>query len=277
MTTQIAVDHIVAGVIEDVASREAQVSFKEVKAYSRSQAVPPPRDGVAALLRTGCSLVAELKRAIPFGGEIARLDTPESMAALGQEFEDAGVHVLACQTDFRRHHGSLEDMRTVREATRLPMMCRDIIVDPYQVHEARCFGADIVPLQVELLEQARLEALLDRIESLGMTAMLEVRTCAEADRALAAGAQVIGVNAWSLASDAIDRDAFAAIAPGLPEKVVKVAVGGVNNPRNLLAYASRGADAVIVGESLMASPDPVGTARTLVTVGQHPACASRRQ
>lgn len=276
MTTPIAVDHIVAGVIEDVAAREAQVSFKEVKARSRSGALPPPRDGVAALLRTGCSLVPELKRAVPYGGEIARLDTPASMAALACELEEAGVHVMACQTDARRHHGSLEDMSTVRAAITIPVMCRDIIVDPYQIHEARCFGADIVPLQVELLEQPRLEALLDRIESLGMTAMLEVRTCEEADRALAAGARVIGVNAWSLASDAIDRDAFAAIAPGLPEKVVKVAVGGVQNSRNLLAYASRGADAVIVGESVMASPDPVATARTLVAVGQHPACASRR-
>ena len=97
MTTPIAVDHIVAGVIEDVAAREAQVSFKEVKARSRSGALPAPRDGVAALLRTGCSLVPELKRAVPYGGEIARLDTPASMAALACELEEAGVHVMACQ------------------------------------------------------------------------------------------------------------------------------------------------------------------------------------
>ena len=274
MPTPIAVDHLVAGVLADVSAREARVPFKEVKARSRD--MDTPRDAATALLRPGCSIITEIKRAAPYAGEIAHLDSPQSVAALAHDLEQAGVHVMACQTDRRRFHGSLEDMRVARDAVDIPMVCRDIIVDPYQVHEARCYGADAIPLQVELLEQARLESLLDRVESLGMTAILEVRTCAEVDRVIKAGGSVVAINAWSLASDAINREAFSTISPGLPESITRIAVGGVNSPRNVLSYASHGADAILVGESIMAAQDPMALARSLVAAGQHPACPSRK-
>lgn len=270
----LAVDRLVSGVLDDVAAREAQVSFQDIKA--RSRAMEPPRDAKAALLSPGCTVITELKRAVPYRGEIAHLDTPEQMARLGQSLVEVGVGLLAVQTERLRFRGSLEDMRTVRGATDVPMLCRDIIIDPYQIHEARCYGADMVPLQVQLLEQARLVSLLDRIESLGMTALLEVRTAEEADRALEAGASVIGINAWTLASDALYRQAFADVVPGLPESVIRIAAGGVENSRNLLDYASHGADAVVVGESIIAATDPTGLARKLVATGQHPACPSRK-
>lgn len=274
MPTPIAVDHLVAGVLADVSAREARVPFKEVKARSRD--MDTPRDAATALLRPGCSIITEIKRAVPYAGEIAHLDSPQSVAALAHDLEQVGVHVMACQTDRRRFHGSLEDMRVARDAVDIPMVCRDIIVDPYQVHEARCYGADAIPLQVELLEQARLESLLDRVESLGMTAILEVRTCAEVDRVIKAGGSVVAINAWSLASDAINREAFSTISPGLPESITRIAVGGVNSPRNVLSYASHGADAILVGESIMAAQDPMALARSLVAAGQHPACPSRK-
>lgn len=274
MPTPIAVDHLVAGVLADVAAREARVPFKEVKARSRD--MDAPRDTAQALLRSGCSIITEIKRAVPYGGEIVHLDGPHSVGTLARKLEEAGVHVMACQTDRRRFHGSLEDMRVARAAIDIPMLCRDTIVDPYQIHEARCYGADAIPLQVELLDQARLESLLDRVESLGMTAILEVRTCAEVDRVIKAGGTVVAINAWSLASDALNREAFSTISPGLPESITRIAVGGVNSPRNVLSYASQGADAILVGESIMAVQDPMALARSLVAAGQHPACPSRR-
>lgn len=274
MPTPIAVDHLVAGVLADVAAREALVPFKEIKARSRD--MDAPRDAAQALLRSGCSIITEIKRAVPYGGEIVHLEGPQSVASLARDLEDVGVHLMACQTDRRRFHGSLEDMRVARAAVEIPMLCRDIIVDPYQIHEARCYGADAIPLQVELLSQARLESLLDRVESLGMTAILEVRTCAEVDRVIKAGGTVVAINAWSLASDALNREAFSTISPGLPESMTRIAVGGVNSPRNVLSYASQGADAILVGESIMAAQDPMTLARSLVAAGQHPACPSRR-
>ncbi|AKK11412.1 indole-3-glycerol phosphate synthase TrpC [Corynebacterium uterequi] len=265
-----ALDRIVAGILEDVSARESQVPFPDIKARSRS--CPPPRDGEAALRRRGCGVAVEMKRTLPHRGR--RVDIA-SMADLATGLEDAGVHILACQTERLRFAGSLEDMWEVHRAVSLPVMCRDIIVDPYQIHEARCFGADIVPLQVELLGQARLVSLLDRIESLGMLGLAEVRTPEEADRALAAGARVIGVNAWSITSADLDRENFAAIVPGLPEEVYRVALGGVRTSVDLLAYAGTGADVVLVGETIMTAEDPAKAARTLVAAGQHPACPSR--
>lgn len=274
MPAPIAVENILRDVLDDVAAREAAVSFHDVKARSRSMA--PPRDARAGLLRNGCSVITELKRAVPFKGPIPYLDSPHSMANLAANLEDVGVHLMACQTEKRRFHGSLEDMAAVREATTVPMICRDLIVDPYQIHEARCYGADVVPLQVALLEQSRLESLLDRIESLGMVALLEVRNPEEVDRAIQAGGTVVGINAWSVTSDALHREAFADIVPGLPESVIRIAVGGVQSPKELLSYASLGADAIMVGESVLRAQSPSALARSLVATGQHPACPSRK-
>lgn len=273
MPAPIAVESILRDVLDDVAAREAVVSFQDVKARSRS--MEPPRDARAALLRTGCSVITELKRAVPYKGQIAQLESPQSMANLAVQLEKVGVHLMACQTERRRFHGSLEDMAAAREATTIPMICRDVIVDPYQIHEARCYGADVVPLQVGLLEQARMESLLDRIESLGMVALLEVRNPEEVNRVMQAGGSVVGINAWSLTSDALHREAFAEIVPGLPETVIRIAVGGVQSPKDLLSYASSGADAIMVGESVMTAQSPSALARSLVATGQHPACPSR--
>jgi indole-3-glycerol phosphate synthase len=112
--------------------------------------------------------------------------------------------------------------------------------------------------------------MLDRTESLGMTALVEVHTEAEADRALQAGARVIGVNARDLKTLEVDRDCFARIAPGLPSNVIRIAESGVRGTNDLLAYAGAGADAVLVGEGLVTSGDPRSAVADLVTAGTHP-------
>ena len=150
-------DDVVAGVLRDVAKREAAVSFKEIKARSRDMA--PTRDVRAALLRHGCSVIVEIKRNSPVFGPTGAGHS--SIEALAQNIEAGGAHLIACQTERLRFDGSLADMAQARAAVELPMVCRDVIVDPYQIHEARCYGADAIPLQVGILGQARFEALLD--------------------------------------------------------------------------------------------------------------------
>ena len=137
--------------------------------------------------------------------------------------------------------------------------------------EARARGADMVLLIVAALEQNVLVGLRERIESLGMTALVEVHDEDEATRALDAGARVIGVNARDLRTLAVDRSVFERIAPGLPSEVVKVAESGVRGPLDLIEYASAGADAVLVGEGLVAAADARQAVADLVTVGSHPA------
>lgn len=270
-TAEVA-DAIVAGVLRDVARREAAISFQEIKARSRE--MEPTRDARAALLRHGCSVVAEIKRNSPvFGPTAAKYRSIEEVA---HAIEDGGAHLIACQTERLRFDGSLVDMASARAAVELPMVCRDVIVDPYQIHEARCFGADALPLQVGILDQARLESLIDRAESLGMVVMAEVRTPQDADRALAAGASVIAVNSWTFDTNARNPEAFEEIAPGLPSEVIKISLGGVTTPRDLMNAASCGADAVLAAEAIMSGGDICQATRTLAAAGQHPACPSRR-
>jgi indole-3-glycerol phosphate synthase len=130
----------------------------------------------------------------------------------------------------------------------------------------------MVLLIVAALEQNALVSLLDRVESLGMTALVEVHNAEEADRALEAGAGVIGINARDLHTLEVDREVFGRIAPGLPFETLKIAESGVRGPADLMAYAGYGADAVLVGEGLVTSGDPKTAVVQLVTAGSHPAC-----
>lgn len=267
MNSATVLGSILEGVCADVAAREARVSMAEVKAAAESAA--PPRDVLAALRAPGIAVIAEVKRASPSRGELAPIADP---ADLARAYQRGGARVISVLTEERRFKGSLADLDAVRAAVTIPVLRKDFIVRPYQIHEARAHGADMLLLIVAALEQSALVSMLDRTESLGMTALVEVHTEEEADRALQAGARVIGVNARDLKTLNVDRDCFARIAPGLPSDIIRVAESGVRGPADLLAYAGAGADAVLVGEGLVTSGDPRGAVADLVTAGAHPSC-----
>jgi indole-3-glycerol phosphate synthase len=260
-------ESIIDGVREDLAVREAALPFDELKALSVQAA--PPIDVIAALNAPGVGVIAEVKRSSPSRGALADIAEP---AELAKDYAAAGARVISVLTERRRFGGSLDDLDAVRAAVDIPLLRKDFIVSPYQVHEARLHGADMVLLIVAALEQNALEALLDRVESLGMTALVEVHTAEEADRALEAGAKVIGINARNLHSLEVDREVFGRLAPGLPFETLKIAESGVRGPADLMAYAGYGADAVLVGEGLVTSADPKTAVVQLVTAGSHPAC-----
>jgi len=259
-------DEIVAGVRDDVARREAAVPLAEMKA--RALAARPARDGLAALRAPGVGVIAEVKRRSPSKGSLASIDDP---AALAAQYQSGGARMISVLTEERRFGGSLADLDAVRATVQIPVLRKDFVVGSYQVHEARAHGADVVLLIVAALEQNALIGLRERIESLGMTALVEVHTEDEASRALDAGARVIGVNARDLKTLSVDRSTFERIAPGLPSDVVKIAESGVRGPLDLIEYAAAGADAVLVGESLVTGADPRQAVAELVTAGAHPA------
>ncbi len=258
-------ESILDGVRSDLAARESAVSFAEVK--EQAKAAPPPQDVMAALHAPGIGVIAEVKRRSPSRGQLAPISDP---AALAAEYVDGGARAVSVLTEGRRFSGSLADLRAVRAAVPVPVLCKDFVVSPYQVHEARAAGADLVLLIVAALEQQALHSLLDRVESLGMTALVEVHIEEEADRALEAGARLIGVNARDLRTLTVDRSVFGRIAPGLPSEVLRVAESGVRSAGDLLTYAGYGADAVLVGEGLVTSGDPKGAVTKLVAAGSHP-------
>ncbi|MBB3038733.1 indole-3-glycerol phosphate synthase TrpC [Hoyosella altamirensis] len=260
-------DSILDGVRADVAARQARLDIGEVQKLA--QKAPNPVDATAALREPGIAVIAEVKRASPSRGELADIRDP---ADLAREYELGGARIISVLTEERRFHGSLADLDAVRATVKIPILRKDFVVGPYQIHEARAHGADVILLIVAALEQDVLVSLLDRTESLGMTALVEVHTEQEADRALEAGARVIGVNARDLKTLEVDRNCFARIAPGLPSDVIKVAESGIRGPADLLAYAGAGADAVLVGEGLVTSGDPRAAVADLVTAGTHPSC-----
>ena len=228
-------DGILVGVREDLAAREAQVPLADVKA--RAAKAPPPRPVLPVLLEPGVGVIAEVKRASPSKGALGRHRRPGRAGPDLRRRRAPGPSPCSPRAPVRR---SLADLDAVRAEVDIPVLRKDFIVSPYQVHEARAHGADLVLLIVAALDQNVLFGLLERVESLGMTALVEIHTEAEADRALAAGAKVIGVNARDLTTLTVDRDVFSRIAPGLPIGVVTVAESGVRGPSDLLAYAGAG-------------------------------------
>ena len=259
-------DEIIAGVREDVAAREASLPLAEVKA--RAADARPARDALAALRAPGVGVIAEVKRSSPSRGALATIDDPANLA---QEYQAGGARMISVLTEQRRFGGSLDDLDAVRAAVTVPLLRKDFIIGSYQVHEARAHGADAVLLIVAALDQNALVGLRERVESLGMTALVEVHTEEEACRAIDAGARVIGVNARNLRTLDVDRATFERIAPGLPSEVLKVAESGVRGPLDLIEYAAAGADAVLVGEGLVTHADPRHALAELVTAGAHPA------
>ncbi len=257
---------ILAGVREDVAERQEKVPLDHVREMAAVAA--PPLDGYNALRAPGVGVIAEVKRASPSRGALAAIADPAELAC---EYALGGARCVSVLTEQRWFGGSLGDFAAVRAAVGVPLLRKDFVVSAYQVHEARAYGADLGLLIVAALEQNALEGLLERVESLGMTALVEVHDEDEADRALAAGARVIGVNARNLKTLEIDRTVFERIAPGLPGHVVKIAESGVRGPHDLIKYASAGADAVLVGEGLVTQKSPRDAVAELVPAGSHPA------
>ena len=263
--TATVLEEILAGVGEDLAARQADTTLDALKQAAARQ--PAALDGAAALRGPGVAVIAEVKRCSPSKGALALIADPAGLAA---DYEAGGASVISVLTEQRRFGGSLGDLDLVRARVSVPVLRKDFIVSSYQVWEARAHGADLVLLIVAALEQEALVSLLERTESLGMTPLVEVHDEAELDRALAAGARVVGVNARDLRTLQIDRSVFARLAPHIPDGVLKIAESGVRGPHDLLAYAAAGADAVLVGEGVVVGGDPRHAVAELVTAGVHP-------
>ncbi len=268
-------DDILVGVRADLADRQAARGLEQVKEDARL--APSARNAVHALRPVGeggVTVIAEVKRSSPSRGALATITDP---AALARAYESGGASVISVLTEQRRFGGSLADLRAVRATVDVPVLRKDFVVTSYQIWEARAAGADLVLLIVAALEQPALVSLVERVHSLGMTALVEAHTPEEVARALDADARVIGVNARDLRTLEVDRSAFGRCAERIPDSVVRVAESGVRGPHDVMEYARAGAHAVLVGESLVTGADPRASVADLVAAGSHPALRHRAQ
>jgi indole-3-glycerol phosphate synthase len=267
---------IVAGVRADLERRMSSVPLADVKRAAGRQ--DEARDPLPRLRAPGTAVIAEVKRSSPSQGSLAGIEDP---AELARGYECGGACAISVLTEHRRFGGSLEDLRHVRAAVDVPVLRKDFVVTPYQVWEARAHGADMVLLMAVLLQQEELVSLIERAVSIGLTPLVECHTAAEVDRALQADAQVIGINARDLTTLKVHRDTFSRLAPMVPTDRVRIAESGVRGPADVLHLAEAGADAVLVGTSLVsgfaAGTDPSTAVADLVAAGVHPATTRAEQ
>ena len=264
-------DEILDGVRADLAVRQSQVPLEQLK--EKAQRAAPALDVMGALRGDDVAVIAEVKRSSPSKGALAAIADP---AALAADYEAGGAKVISVLTEQRRFGGSLKDLAAVRDAVRVAVLRKDFVVSSYQLWETRAHGADMALLIVAALPQTALISLVERAVSIGLVPLVEVHDEEELGRAVEAGARIIGVNARNLATLEVDRTVFARLAPLIPAGIIKIAESGVRGPHDLLAYAASGADAVLVGESLVTGRDPRSAVADLVTAGSHPALRGDR-
>ncbi|MGP5079567.1 indole-3-glycerol phosphate synthase TrpC [Brachybacterium alimentarium] len=255
-TTGTVLDEIIAGVREDLEVRRAQISVTEIE--RRARAASPARDARAALVGDGSTmgLIAEVKRASPSKGSLADIPVPADLAVI---YATHGASAISVLTEQRRFRGTLADLDAVRERVQVPVLRKDFVVDPYQVFEARAHGADLVLLIVAALDDDLLRELYDLIAELGMQALVETHTEEELDRALALGADLIGVNARNLKTLDVDLSRAAALLQRIPRGPLAIGESAVLSVDDVEAYAAAGADAVLVGEALVTAGAPAAS------------------
>lgn len=264
-TTGTVLDDIIVGVREDLAPRRRAVPDAEIEA--RAHASAPALDARARLAGDGTTmgLIAEVKRASPSKGALAEIPEPAELAGT---YADSGASAISVLTEQRRFRGSLADLDAVRERVDVPVLRKDFVVEPYQVHEARAHGADIVLLIVAALEDGPLQELYALTGELGMQALVETHTEEELERALALDPQLLGVNARNLKDLTVDLDRAAALLRRIPAGPLAIGESAVASRADVEAYASAGADAVLVGEALVTSGDPADAVSSFRSVAR---------
>src|SRR5689334_19542415 len=237
-------DEILDGVAADLAERMEQVSLDDLKLQAEKQA--PALDPMPAFRADGVSVIAEVKRRSPSKGALAPIADPAQLAV---DYAAGGAAAISVLTEQRRFGGSLDDLRAVRAAVDIPVLRKDFIVTGYQLVEARAAGADLALLIVAALDDDALRRLHDEARELGLTVLVEVHDEHETERAVALGAELIGVNARNLKTLEIHDDTFGRLAPLVPDDRVKVAESGIFGPADVKRFVGGGARAVLVGEA----------------------------
>jgi indole-3-glycerol phosphate synthase len=244
-------DEIVAAKQQHI--RRAKAQLPEETLRQRLGEAPPVRDFMAALARPGpIRLIAEVKKASPSRGVIRADFQPVEIA---KTYKQHGATCLSVLTDEPYFQGSLEHLRRIRAVVDLPILRKDFIVDAYQVVEARAAGADAVLLVAESLDDAALRTLHDAVLALGMTPLVEFYEPANLPRVLAVGARLVGVNNRDLRTFATDLEHTLRLRRQIPPDRLVVAESGIRTRADVQRLEQAGVHAILVGETLMASPD----------------------
>jgi indole-3-glycerol phosphate synthase len=255
-------EQIIAATRERVAVAKASADLGALRQAAERHQPRGFRQALQRGARHSIAVIAELKKASPSKGLI-RADFP--VAELAQELETGGASALSVLTDERFFQGSLENLEIASQATQLPCLRKDFIVDEFQLLEARAHRADAVLLIVAVLSQSDLVNLQRRATQSELDVLCEVHDATELQRALDAGCETIGVNNRNLHTFQVDRNTSLQLAKRMPPAVVKVAESGIESAVDIARLRDAGFDAFLVGESLMRAPRPGAALRQLLS------------
>ncbi len=227
------------------------------------KAAAPLRNFSAALGRDGLNVFAELKPASPSRGILRE---PFDPVALAQALESAGASALSVLTEGEFFRGSLKNLRDARKAVQLPVLRKDFIFDPWQVWETRANDADSFLLIVAVLQDALLRDLIVLGRELGMEPLVEVHTSEELERALAAGARILGINNRDLRTLTVSLETSFELIDSVPDTCIAVSESGLRTHDDLMKLRAAGFDAFLIGTHLMLSPDPPAALSALLGV-----------
>ncbi len=244
-------DDIVAKRLEQLSREKKKISPGEMEKRALEEK-RPVLDFYGALKMEGLSVIAEVKKASPSKGLIREDFHP---AAFAKAYEKGGAAAISCLTEEHYFQGSSDYLREVRQAVSLPILRKDFIIDPYQIYEARVIGADAILLIAALLDTEMLVSFMSISKSLGLYCLTEVHNETELQSAVKAGADIIGVNNRDLKTFRVSLETTKALAGQLPDKVVKVSESGIGSREDMKMVRQYGADAVLIGETLMRSGD----------------------
>jgi indole-3-glycerol phosphate synthase len=253
-------DSIIEGVREDLAARRGSMGAL----HERIDAQAPALDAHSFLSRNEMNVIAEVKRSSPSKGNLAPIADP---AALAEKYQEAGAAAVSVLTEQRRFGGSLADLDAVRSRIEIPVLRKDFMVDEYQFLEARAHGADIVLLIVAALSKSQLKDFHDLATELGMASLIEVHTQSELESAMDISPRIVGVNSRNLKTLEVSASVFEELIPAIPSTVIRVAESGISTRADVAQAQKAGATAILVGESLVKSGDPISAMRELLGHG----------
>lgn len=257
MSNSSVLNQIIEGVIEDVKAREVPIS----QLVSKLSEAPKLRGAKNALSISGTRLIAEVKRSSPSKGVLAEISDPAQLAI---KYQNGGADVISVLTEQRRFNGQISDLLSVRSAIEIPVLRKDFIVTEFQVYESRLIGSDLILLIVAGLSDSQLKDYYQLATELGMDVLVEVHDEDEAAKALEINSEIIGINSRNLKTLEVSNANFELIFPNLPENVIKVAESGISTREQVAAVEKLGANAILVGETLVKSDNPERTIKELL-------------
>lgn len=263
-------DEIIAATRRRVETAKRDADMRELEQQANADRPRGFRAALAERQATGVAIISELKKASPSRGVI-RESLP--VAQLAEELQQAGAAALSVLTEPEFFQGSLANLTEASRATRLPCLCKDFVLDSFQILQARAHGADAVLLIAAALSQQELQSLYRAARELELDALCEVHNEAELDRALATGCDLVGVNSRDLRTFQVGRGNLLRLAQKLPKSVLRVAESGISSAAEMRELAAAGYQAFLIGESLMRAPSPGAALRELIAAFSQSAVA----